>query len=89
MTHFHCIFCASPLCEAQTTRLSFTPPFFSVIYKQARGIASQAKGVAIEALGEARTIVKDVRNKGLYGLVGLFGSGGGGAPGRGAGRGNT
>jgi hypothetical protein len=57
--------------------------------KQARGIASQAKGVAIEALGEARTIVKDVRNKGLYGLVGLFGSGGGGAPGRGAGRGST
>jgi hypothetical protein len=45
--------------------------------RQAKGIAHQAQGVAIEAFGEAKTIVRDVRNKGLGGLVGYFTKGGG------------
>ena len=32
---------------------------------QARGMASTAKGVAMEALDEAKTIVKDLKKKGI------------------------
>jgi len=44
-----------------------------------RGMASTAKGVATEALGEAKAIAKDLRRKGITGVIGgLFGKGGNG-----------
>lgn len=38
----------------------------------ARGMASQAKGVALEALGEAKTIVQEMKRSGLSGVWGLL-----------------